>query len=103
MFAEAIKVTNSLCTLDLSGNALFDDAFKFNMTILDAMHFNRSIINLGLSYTFKFAAEIKNKIEAVNKERDRQGEKVLCTSIDEDCALDYCHKLETKCVKLSYL
>ena len=61
MFAEAIKVNNSLCTLDLSRNGLFDDTFKFNMTILDAMHFSRPIINLGLPYAFKCAAEIRNK------------------------------------------
>ena len=103
MFAEAIKVNKDLCTLNLSMNGCIDDGFKFNITVLDAMHFNKSIIYLGLPVDHKYAMEIRHKIEAVNKEREKLGVKVLCTSADEEYSLDYYRKINEKWVKLSYL
>ena len=103
MFAEAIKVNKGLCALNLSLNESFDNEFKFNMTVLDAMYFNTSIINLGLSVYYEHAAKIRDKIKTVNEERCEQGMNVLCTSADEECASNHYHKIQANYVKLSYV
>jgi len=69
MFTDAIKVNKGLRTFDLSENALLNDTFEFNITVLDAMHFNKHITFLGLPVEYKHHAIVRDKLKALNDER----------------------------------
>jgi len=92
-FAETLKVNTSLQTLKFFQEGGYS-ILEFIMTVLDAVQFNTSIINLELPNLY--VTEVGNKIRCINQDRSRQGVHALCTNLD-------CSQIYSTFNRLSYL
>ena len=77
IFAEAIQINKGLHTLKLNqiGSIIYDDVSIFNMTILDAMYTNNTIMKLILPNEFPCDQwrYMYFKVEKINRERIKHG------------------------------
>ena len=71
IIAEAIKVNTTLHTLYLRHYNI-NDALSFNMTVLNAVYHNNTLMTLILPYVFDKRL-VSSEVEKINEERTRQG------------------------------